>query len=264
MKFNSIVFPVVLAVLLLCSGLSARPTTAYEAEMVVAGWLKANPLPLGTTLGRRVLDVETYAGQDDRPAYYIAYLQPSGFVIVSADNLVEPIIGFADDGTYDPSFENPLGALVNSDLNGRVGAVRNTFRLQMLVEPDAVDTLQGKWRHFIDIAEDSEGGFGLMSLVIAGDIRVLPLVQSQWGQREAWGDVFYNYYSPNNYPCGCLATAMAQVMRYYEYPVGQIGIHEFMIKVDGIKQIASTRRRRWLRRGVQLERYAPEASVQLR
>ncbi len=241
MKFNGIVFPVVLAVLLLCSGLSARPTTAYEAEMVVAGWLKANPLPLGTTLGRRVLDVETYTTEDDRPAYYIVNLQPSGFVIVSADNLVEPIIGFADDGAYNPSFENPLGALVNSDLNGRVGAIRNTFRLQMSVEPDVVDTPQGKWRHFIDITEDSEGGFNLMSLVIAGDIRVLPLVQSQWGQTQALGDVFYNYYSPNNYPCGCLATAMAQVMRYYEYPVGQIGIHEFMIKVDGIKQIASTR-----------------------
>jgi len=241
MKFNSIVFPIFLAVLLLCSALSARPTTAYEAEMVVSGWLKADPLPLGTALGRRVLDVETYAAEDDRPAYYIVYLQPSGFVIVSANNLVEPIIGFADDGTYDPSFENPLGALVNSDLNGRVAAVRNTFRLQMSVESDAVDTPQGKWRHFIDIAEDSEGGFGFMSLVKAGDIRVLPLVQSQWGQTKAWGADCYNYYSPSNYPCGCLATAIAQVMCYYEYPAGQIGMHEFTIKVDGIKQLVSTR-----------------------
>jgi len=241
MKYNSIVFPVVLAVLLLCSGLSARPTTEYEAEMVVAGWLKADPLPLGATLGRRVLDVETYTDQDDTPAYYIVYLQPSGFVIVSADSLVEPIIGFADDGAYDPSFKNPLGALVNSDLNARVASVRNTFRLQMSVESDALDTPQGKWRHFIDLGEDSEGGFGLMSLMIAGDIRVLPLVQSQWGQTKVWGDYFYNYYSPNNYPCGCVATAMAQVMRYYEYPDGQIGMHEFIIEVDGFEQLAHMR-----------------------
>ena len=53
---------------------------------------------------------------------------------------------------------------------------------------------QAKWRRFIEIAEDSEGGFGLMSLGNPGDIRVLPLLQSQWGQKESCGDFLYNYY----------------------------------------------------------------------
>ena len=75
--------------------------------------------------------VETFTDNYGEPVYYIVYLEPSGFVIVSADDLVEPIIGFADDGTYEPSPENPLGALVTNDLNGRMAAVHRTFRLQI-------------------------------------------------------------------------------------------------------------------------------------
>jgi len=233
MKFGSIVFIAFLAVLLLCGALSARQTTEYEAEMVVSGWLKDNPQPLGATLGRRVRDIETFTGQDDRPSYYIVNLEPSGYVIVSADNRIEPIIGFAADGNYDLSFDNPLVALVTGDLGGRLEAVRNTYYLQTTAGAQADGTAQGKWRRFIDLAEDSEGGFGMMSLRNPGDIRVLPLLQSKWGQAKACGDNLYNYYTPSNYPCGCLATSMAQVMRYYEYPTEPIGEHEFAIYVGG-------------------------------
>jgi len=214
MKFNRIALVAVLAVLLPCGGLWARPMTAYDAEMVVAGWLKAAVQPLGTNLGRRVAEVETFTDEAARAAYYIVYLQPSGFVIVSADDSVEPIIGFADDGTYDPSFDNPLGVLVTNDLNGRVAAARDTFALLMDLGAAAPDSPQGKWRRFIDVAENPADGFGLMSLVCISDVRVIPLVQSRWGQATACGYDTYNYYTPDQYPCGCVATALAQVMRY--------------------------------------------------
>ena len=117
---KSIVSVAFLVTLLLCSGLRARPTTADEAAMAAAGWLRADPQPLGTTLGWRVMNVETFT-DGGGPAYYVVYLQPSGFVIVSADDLVEPIIGFADDGLYELSPQNPLGALVTADLSAHRG-----------------------------------------------------------------------------------------------------------------------------------------------
>ena len=64
MKRRNTVFAINLVVLYLCcSSLWARPTTAYEAEKVVAGWLKADARPLGTTLGRRVMNVETFTNE---------------------------------------------------------------------------------------------------------------------------------------------------------------------------------------------------------
>ena len=72
-----------------------------------------------------------------------------------------------------------------------------------------------------------------MILMHPGDIRVLPLVQSKWSQAAACGEYCYNYYTPFHYPAGCVATSMAQLMRYHEYPTGPIGVREFMISVSG-------------------------------
>lgn len=122
MRHRRIIHAVVSAILVVCGGVWARPTTRHEAEMAVTGWLGTDPQPLGMALGRRVATVETYTHDHGGPAYYVVYLQPSGFVVVSADDGVEPIIGFADDGAYDPSFDNPMGALVCGDLGGRMAA----------------------------------------------------------------------------------------------------------------------------------------------
>ncbi|MCP4612349.1 MAG: hypothetical protein GY845_26935 [Planctomycetes bacterium] len=228
-----------LAVLLLCDGLLGRPTTADEAGMVVAGWLKSNVRPLGMELGGSVFSVDTFTDDDGDPAYYVVYLEPEGFVIVSADDLVEPIIAFADEGVFDPSSENPLGALVTRDIKGRIAGVRNTISLQT----EGAVWAQGKWRHFIDVAENSENGISLLGANSISNVRIEPLVKSKWGQTTTCGKDSFNYYTVNNYPCGCTATAMAQVMRYHEYPNGRasVGNKRIEIKVDDISEYAYTR-----------------------
>ncbi len=241
MRRKSIILAAVLVLSQLCSSLWALPTTAYEAEMAVAGWLKVDPQPLETALGQEVVRVETFTDDYGEPVYYIVYLEPSGFVIVSADDLIEPIIGFADDGSYDPSPENPLGTLVTNDLNGRMAAVHRTFSLQAMVGKAPFTYTQRKWGYFISLAETSEGGFSLMGRRSVSDVRVAPLVQSKWGQLQACDRNTHNYYTPNNYPTGCVATVMAQLMRYYQHPTAGIGVHEFPIWVDDVEQTASTR-----------------------
>jgi len=230
----------VFCLLFLSGGLWARPTTTYEAERVVTGWLQGGFEPFGMHLGRRVIDVESFVNDEGRPVYYIVHLQPSGFVIVPADDSVEPIIGFADDGIFDPSWENPLGALVSSDLRARIIGARDSFVLQTDLKADASHRPQDKWRSLIDRAENP-GEYRLMGLMGVRDVRVIPLLQSEWGQTMVCGEYCYNYYIPKHYPCGCLATSMAQVMRYFRYPVAGIGVREFEITVDGIQQIAQTR-----------------------
>ena len=244
MRYSSIVWVIVLVVLQLCGSLCARPTTAYEAEDVVRGWLKADGRPLDTVLGRDVVKVETFSDEHSTPVYYVVYLQPSGFVIVSADDSVEPIIGFAADGTYEPNLDNPLVALVTADLDRRMAAARNSSSISLLAAiPDAAVTeTQSKWRDFISLAEAPENGYGLMGLSSLSDVRVEPLVKSKWNQQYVCGENCYNYYTPKGYPCGCVATAMAQLMRYHEYPKGTgIGQEWFLIEVDDKAKYVNTR-----------------------
>ena len=220
MKLKMIILLAVILVMQLCNSLWALTTTANEAEMVVKGWLKLDPKPLGADLGQMVIKVETFTDEHGEPVYYIVYLEPSGFVIVSADDLVEPIVGFSEEGTYNPSPDNPFGALVSRDLNRRIAAVRNSVGLlNVNPQPTATKT-QTKWNLLLSLAEVSNGDLGLMAVdpEIVTDICVAPLISAIWGQRDACGFDCYNMYTPNNYPCGCIATTLAQLMRLHKYP----------------------------------------------
>ena len=73
------------------------------------------------------------------------------------------------------------------------------------------------------------------------DVRIAPIVQSQWSQASAQGYNCYNLYTPNNYVCGCVATALAQLIRYWQFPVNGIGQASRAVYVNGTGQWATTR-----------------------
>ena len=50
-----------------------------------------------------------------------------------------------------------------------------------------------------------------------------PLIQTQWDQGNP-----YNLYCPSGTVTGCVATAMAQVMNYWQYPAHGIGSHAYI------------------------------------
>jgi hypothetical protein len=236
---------VVFAALILATALSASwpaalaaPVTSKQAAAAVTGWLSLDRTPLGETSGTSVQRVETFTDQAGNPLYYIAYLDPSGFVIVAADDLVEPIIGFAVTGQFDPSANNPLGALVSNDLAGRVACARQPGSVSP--DPNAVQA-QAKWQQL----SPANGGpvISPKGLISVSDVRVAPLTQTTWDQQTAAAvgtTACYNYYTPPygdgnpaNYPAGCVATAMAQLMRYYQFPSVGVGATGFSVYSDG-------------------------------
>jgi hypothetical protein len=246
MNKRNIALIAILTTVFLSDRLPAEPTTSYEAEQVVTGWLNADSEPLGTMLGRSVSKVETFFNNRGNAVYYIVYIEPSGFAIVSADDSIEPIIGFADDGTFDPSAENPLRNLVHTDLNSRIEFSQNTTIRPATLESSPQEVPQhnsnnarDKWSHLINMAQ-TDSGLRLMGQSCISDIRVAPFIRTQWGQTWACGDNCFNYYNPNHYPCGCLATVIAQLMRYYEYPTDGIGELEFTVLVDGTEETYTT------------------------
>lgn len=235
----------VLAVLQICAaGALARLRTPTEARNVVIGWLRLDSQPLGAALGTQVREVVSYPAGGEQAVYYIVYLEKGGFVIMPADDMVEPIIGFVEKGIYDPSHDNPLGALVSFDLASRVSAARQIQAMEAsstTLESQKMLEAQDKWEQLTGLGE---GGPVVMGIPSVSDPRVDPLVKTKWGQTLAGTNACYNYYTPlsdpcdpcdyltdscspgtpnpygdhNNYPCGCVATAMAQLMRFHKHP----------------------------------------------
>lgn len=220
----------------------AGPTTAAQARKVVRGWLRADSAPLQCRLGSAIARVDSFADDAGQILYHVVSLNPSGFVIVSADDQIEPIVCFAPTGVYDSASDNPLATLVNRDMRGRAHAVRGHGGRKGSAAQRSIRS--GKWRQ-LDLMAD--GPVILMGLGGVSDVRVAPFVASRWSQQTENGLACYNYYTPpglanstDNYPSGCVATAMAQLIRYYQWPTAGIGTHYFDITVNGTTQTVST------------------------
>ena len=254
------------ALLFFAPGAWARPTTADEARNVAVNWLSLEAKPMGPPMGHEAKNVETFTDEAGDPAYYVVHLKPSGLIFLPADDQVEPIIGFVSGATsYDPSPANPLGALVSRDIPGRIALVREKEAALESGETPAADSrmagAQKKWAWLSVTFGAGEGagpdlGNPPNQLTGIPDVRVAPFVQSQWNQACAGGGDppcsldnpdAYNYYTPNgpnswfvpggysNYYCGCAATAMAQILRYFRYPTDAIGVERGSYSVGKVK-----------------------------
>jgi len=232
------VHPIILAFfcILAClqAKLAAGPADAGQAQRVVEGWLNIHPRPLGAELGRSVGRVETFYDGSDNAIYHVVYLEPSGYVIVPADDGVEPILCFVERGGYRGTAEWPLGALVGQDVPARIAAAR-AVEAEAMVQTQTSDNnalkqvvgdARAKWDRLLS-ADSSV--MMMMGRPGVADLRAGPLLASTWGQTTV-GDYIggiscYNYYTPpyepgdpDNYPIGCVANAMAQLMRYHQHP----------------------------------------------
>ena len=230
-------FFVMLLILVAIPMAFAEPMTADQAKIMVQGWLKTGNQPLQMALGTDLGEVETYRDQRGSNTYYIVYLKPQGFIVVPADDEIEPVIAFVAAGKYDPSPKKPLGALVSKDLAGRIFEVqlqKDAARMPVYAEA------QKKWQRYLALAQDNSKGISSVS-----DERVAPMLTTQWSQQQVYqglsSDYCYNYYAPNYYPCGCVATAMSQAMFYFKHPVAGVGTGSYTIYVNGSSQSANLR-----------------------
>ena len=227
----------------------ARTISKAEAESAVEGWLNTGDVPMGASIGWQIEWTDAYNDANGVCAYYIVYLRPAGFVIVSANDLVEPIIGFVTGYTYyDPSPENVLGAMVSRDLPARIQTAENlerkinlnsqreNFTTKEIISRISSVRARMKWRRL-----QSSTSAPLTQALTVSDMRVSPLLGSTWGQDYVSGNYCYNYYTPNHYYDGCVATAMAQFMRYWQWPASDIGAQSYRIYVNGSSQYATTR-----------------------
>lgn len=184
--------------LTLCCCLTALPVDKKTAQKAAENYLRFNQLQhsnltLYTTLN---------ASNGDN-TIYIFNIGNEGFIMVSANDEVEPILGYSFNGAYDTSRVNPLFR----DWSQTYSQAIEQYSQSVNVQADAQAILQ--W----NALKDNNASFFAKNAAK----NVNPIVQSKWGQ--GWG---YNEYCPsmdgNHVVVGCVATAMAQIIRYWEYP----------------------------------------------
>lgn len=139
-------------------------------------------------------------GTSTKPLYYVFNAADGkGFVIVSADDNTEPIIGF--------SFENPY---VAAD-----------------VPPTLKYMMEGIGKE-IESASKIAGGSTTrrMARVRAAARRVNHGLAPQLNTPEWRQEAPFNNMIPGNPLVGCVGTAMAEIMKYYEHPAQGTGSYD--------------------------------------
>lgn len=161
------------------------------------------------------LDSKLNTGLDkeaDELFYIFNINKDEGFVIVTADDAALPIIGYSLDQGF--SGENLPDALVYM-LNGYAEQISEAIQNDVV----ANHRIKMNWA---ELLSDQPGA--LLKSVSA----VNPLLTTTWNQSPYYND---NCPYDNTYGeltvTGCVATAMSQIMNYWEYPATGVGYHSY-------------------------------------
>lgn len=130
--------------------------------------------------------------------YYIINLAPQGWVILAADDVAAPVIGYSLSGSLEKENIPANMRYMMSEFEEKIRNVILTEKTQHLY-----------WMH------------PSASVTRAGDSKIEPLIQVNWNQSAP-----YNAYCPRKEALvGCVAVAMSQAMsvqRYPSRPKGQV------------------------------------------
>ncbi len=166
---------------------SSAPINQAKAKFIAERFL-------GETRNRdaKSLDLKSaniHADVSENKPYYVFNAENGGFVIVSGDDNARQILGYSDSGTFGENIPPQLQELLNE------------YATQISNIPaDAVPSS-------IDVKTSSEEKV---------------LQTANWGQYAPYNDL-----CPNGYPTGCVATAMAIVMKYHNWPQSGTGSHSY-------------------------------------
>ena len=131
------------------------------------------------------------------------------FVIVSSDERFFEILGYSNNGKFDSEMAPPSLLTLLDDYNRQ-------YEYLLTNEP-SVPIVEKRSTNFPDIA---------------------PIIKSKWGQGTPYNDMCpYSIKADQNCVTGCVATAMAQVMRHHQWPENGQGYYSYTAKIDSTQSV---------------------------
>lgn len=153
-------------------------------------------------------------------AFYVINYNEGGFIILAADDRCSPVLAFSESDEFFFNLDRIPDAMV-SWLEEEAELIEFVREEGTLIQTPQIRLEWDQVLHRIPAPEDEGGCSGNTYSCNDTFIEKGPLLTTTWGQ---WGT--YNNLVPHNCPgnpsdkapTGCVATAMAQVMRYHEWP----------------------------------------------
>ena len=201
---NKLIKTLLLSIVIIGLHLSsaAHPVDLQTAQFVASKFIGANNLQLAAT----------YRTESNISALFI-FNTKDGYVIVSANDCETPIVGYSNEGRFDP---NNVPVQMEDYLQDFVARIQ--YGMENHIAADEVTTRQ--WEMVKTTGRLNENKSAKA---------VEPLLTEMWHQ-----GCLYNNLCPTfaKVPCGhaevgCVAVAMGQIMHYWRYPETGWGSHSY-------------------------------------
>jgi hypothetical protein len=180
-----------------------------------------------------VADAQPLRYQDQVVAYNFT-IEPSGHILVAVDDDFSPILLYSASSRFEPERANDPIAIeswIMPELAhnlSKIRTIRNSGQRALALSQEQTQ-ITAAWRFYTEAAlEDSSSGLSLSKNTVR-TASVGPLLATIWGQHAP-----YNLGAPND-GCadghsltGCVATAWAQVLRYWRWPQSGTGSKSYV------------------------------------
>ena len=198
-----------LAIVIGLSTLQANPVDVNKAQRLALSFAKHHS-GLSKSADEAVLSCTLRSANGMATMY--AFNVGKGFVIIAADDCARPILAYSDESTF--HYENGP-----SNMKWFLGEISEGIALAVQSDTRASADVAIQWKQLENYGTTSRGS----NVPVVG-----PLIQTKWNQEP-----LYNRYCPTGTPTGCVATAMAQIMKYWNYPAQGTGSHSYHHPVYG-------------------------------
>ena len=219
-----------------------------DAYFIAENWLiYINKIPFENKLGKyQIKNIETIEHYGF-PLCTIYHLYPKGHIIIPLFKEAVPVKSFSLFSNFDSTSKGyeamVLGVLRTSleylfeykqgeikDIDEGIKSNCSFWRnfLQMDLRNSEIEEIETLYKEENSTSEKRAEG-NIKYYILKNDlgikiksVKALPLLKTKWGQRGP-----YCYFTPEHYLVGCVATAIAQIMRYYKWPSQGRGSHSY-------------------------------------
>lgn len=233
-----------LLALVFCTGMvQANPVSVSQAKYVGQQFVQAKFEQVRQNHDLTL--VYTGVGNRGDACFYVFNVGENGFVMVSADDLFRPIVGYSSEGAFDADNINPeLNYMLTKLIAGRAGRTGQPTPM-----------VKAEWDMVMNSGNLISRNGGRADTY---------LVETKWNQ-----DSPYNYYAPNatggpggRAYAGCVATAMSQVMKFWNHPAQGTGSHSYNWHGQSLSANFGSTTYDWANMPLSIANSSPQAQIE--
>jgi len=208
----------IVLIILISQPIFAKPVDIQDAKRVAVNFYYER-VNQHETIAYKEIKVHSHKThkQAGKALYYTFFMKPGGFVVISSDDRVQPVLAYSFKGNF-----------YHSDIPPAYIARMNIFAKQISYVIDnkleSNESIRQAWKHL------STKDISTLKPLTKKSKAVPPLLSCTWNQ-----SIYYNGACPDDPAgpgghalAGCVATCIGQIMYYYRWPETGTGSYTYV------------------------------------